>query len=238
MQPLTAPAAPAEDIQDVLDRFQSWTNTHKAAHKTRDMIEGVREVSYEEALLSSRRRWQAHSPSLAGALPNEASAAGRSLQSATIAPDEVTLSTAGEVAASHSAAETEAHPHSFGSILAETVSPDVSSGPLALVWPAAGKAERQVSMSLRVAASEQALIKARAAEAGLSVSAYLRQCALEVERLRTQVHHTLTLIEQRAEQQPVRSSCSVLPTPVDAGGFLRRLRHRFFGRPVQLTTRA
>ena len=237
MQPLTAPAAPAEDIEDVLDRFESWTNTHKAAHKTRDMIEGIREVSYEEALLSSRRRWQAHSPSLAGALPNESSA-GRSLQGDTIAPDEVTLSTAGEVAASHSAAETEAHPHSFGSILAETVSPDVSSGPLALVWPAAGKAERQVSMSLRVAASEQALIKARAAEAGLSVSAYLRQCALEVERLRTQVHHTLTLIEQRAEQQPGRSSSSASPTQVDAGGFLRRLRHRFFGRPVQLTTRA
>ena len=46
MQPLTAPATgPAENIDDVLDRFQSWANTHKAAHKTRDMIEGVREVS-------------------------------------------------------------------------------------------------------------------------------------------------------------------------------------------------
>ena len=32
-------------------------------------------------------------------------------------------------------------------------------------------------MSLRVAASEQALIKVRAAEAGLSASAYLRQSA-------------------------------------------------------------
>jgi predicted component of type VI protein secretion system len=39
-------------------------------------------------------------------------------------------------------------------------------------------------MSLRVAASKQALIKVRAAEAGLPASAYLRQCALQVEQLR------------------------------------------------------
>jgi len=70
---------------------------------------------------------------------------------------------------------------------------------LALIWPVAAKNERPVSMSLRVVASEQALIKARAAEAGLSVSAYLRQCALEVEKLRAQVHHTLALIEQGSE---------------------------------------
>ena len=236
MQQLTAPAVtPAENIDDVLDRFKSWANTHKVAHKTRDMIEGVREVSYEEALLSSRRRWQSHRSSSPPSVPTEQSAAGASFKSDAILPDKVTLSTAGEPSASSSAVAGEALPPSFGTVLTETVSPDVGSGPLALVWPAAVKAERQVSLSLRVAASEQALIKARAAEASLSVSAYLRQCALEVEKLRAQVHHTLALIEQRSEQKPVRAISSGSPVPAAAEGFLARLRRRIFGAPVQLT---
>ena len=118
------------------------------------------------------------------------------------------------------------------------MTPDVSSGPLALVWPAADKAERQVSMSLRVAASEQALIKARAAKAGLSVSAYLRHCALEVEKLRTQVHHTLALIEQRSEQNPVRSLASGSPPAPAPQGFFARMRRRIFPNAARLTIRA
>lgn len=84
------------------------------------MTDGIRELSYEDALQSSRYRWQAR-----------AEAPG------IVAPGKVDP----------------------------------------VVWPAAGKPERQVPMSLRVAASEQALIKVRAAEAGLSASSYLRQCA-------------------------------------------------------------
>ncbi len=69
MQPLTATAAkPPEDIDAVLGRFQAWSATRKATDKTTqktapkqsdDLPDGVRELSYEEALESSRYRWQA-----------------------------------------------------------------------------------------------------------------------------------------------------------------------------------
>jgi hypothetical protein len=94
-------------------------------------------------------------------------------------------------------------------------------------------------MSLRVAASKHALIKARAAEAGLSASAYLRQCALEVEKLRAQVHHTLALIEQRSSQNPGQSLRPAAPPfqPARPGIFFRLCR-RILGQPEPLTLRA
>jgi hypothetical protein len=119
--------------------------------------------------------------------------------------------------------------------------PNPDLGRLALIWPASPKNERQVSMSLRVAPSEQALIKARAAEAGLSVSAYLRQCALEVEKLRAQVHDTLALLERKSEQRselsPDRGLTAGPPTP-PPGGFFARAGQLLFGSPGCLTLRA
>jgi hypothetical protein len=69
MQPLTATAAkPPDDIDAVLGRFQAWSASRKttgktlqkAAPKKSDVLpDGVRELSHEEALESSRSRWQA-----------------------------------------------------------------------------------------------------------------------------------------------------------------------------------
>jgi hypothetical protein len=65
MQSLTASAAkPLDDIDAVLGRFQAWSaSTRKATDKTSQkrtvLPDGVRELSYEEALESSRSRWQA-----------------------------------------------------------------------------------------------------------------------------------------------------------------------------------
>jgi hypothetical protein len=231
MQP-TAPRA--EDLDGVLGRFHAWSSTRKDAHRRKDFVDGVRELSYEEALESTRRRWQLHNPSPSASPRKDAQpATDAAFEDQHIAPDKATLSTLAKPLASTSAAAQEATPGSFGSVLSGTLSPDISSGPLALVWPSAEKSERQVSMSLRVAASEQALIKARAAEAGLSVSAYLRQCALEVENLRAQVHHRLALMGQ--EQNPIRSLSSGSPA---TSGFLARLRQRVFGAPARLTLRA
>jgi hypothetical protein len=266
MQSLTAPAtASSEDIDDVLGRFHAWANSRKPANKAEEMIDGVRELSYEEALQSSRRRWQAQPQTLKtepppdppkqqfGADPDPipipieipksiaASIEDHNFDEESLAPDTVTLS-AGKL----SPAKKAVPPPTFGTVLSETVLPEnddpeplvprpLDSGPLALVWPAAGKPERQVSMSLRVAASEQALIKARAAEAGLSVSAYLRQCALEVEKLRAQVHHTLAMLEQN----PSRTlAAGPPPVQVSPAGFLTRLCQRIFGGSRQLTLRA
>jgi len=248
MQPFTAPVAgPAEDLDAVLGRFQDWS----ASRRKKEPADGVRELSYEEALQSSRYRWQSRAE-LAAVQPAKAIAPDRdavrdeaeAAEPATpeppaledaLAPDTVILSGSTHSHLDASASDTPALSSVFGTVLAEAVSPDTNSGPLALVWPAAGRPERQVSMSLRVAASEQALIKARAAEAGLSVSAYLRQCALEVEKLRAQVHHTLAMIESRSEQKAGHIAPAI-QMPRD--GFLARLRQRLFGNPRALTIRA
>ncbi len=273
MQSLTATAAkpspltPPEDIDAVLGRFQAWSAIRKATGKTtqkrKDLPDGVRELSYEEALESGRYRWQARTqpsvicdsteevPTSADEKSVRAVTPGRSdpasaFNAEAIQPDKLSLSNAGPPVHTTALPETSVAP-AFGTVLAEALptepDPNPDLGPLALVWPAPPKNERQVSMSLRVAPSEQALIKARAAEAGLSVSAYLRQCALEVEKLRAQVHHTLALIEQKSEQMsepsPARSLTAGPPTaPASLGGFLARVGQLLFGSPGRLTLRA
>ena len=266
MQPLTAPAAPtSEDIDAVLGRFQAWSVSHRAKENTRprakDLPEGVRELSYEEALESSRSRWQSRSqPSVSDELTEEVQTspeeesipaistainqdqredkhAPSAFDSDAILPDRLNLSMVANPP-TKAMNPVERPAAAFGAILAETLPAEPDPGVLALVWPASPKNERQVSISLRVAASEQALIKARAAEAGLSVSAYLRQCALEVEKLRAQVHHTLALLEQqRSEQSAIRSLSGPPPETAASGGFLAWLGRRIFGTPTRLTLR-
>ena len=291
MQPLTATALnPAEDIEAVIGRFQAWSDSRKPNIRTDDLIDGVRELSYEEALRSSRSRWQARTESpheepeekrsadseaKQPPSPERETLCGETLHShaafsdKALAPDTVTLSStaeSGSAAESRTGIKSPDSPQIFGSVLAEAVSPspdsrvdpdpDINpninpgpnssglspaSGPLALVWPGASRPERQVSMSLRVAASEQALIKARAAEAGLSASAYLRQCALEVEKLRAQVHHTLASLERSSAKNAAFSLPAGMPpiqnppTGFLSAGFLARLRRRIFGRSAPLS---
>lgn len=50
---------------------------------------------------------------------------------------------------------------------------------------------KTASITVRFSAPECARVRSRADEAGLTVSAYLRSCTLEVETLRTQVKDTL-----------------------------------------------
>lgn len=80
-----------------------------------------------------------------------------------------------------------------------------------------------MALYLRASAPEQALIRIRAAEAGISVSAYLRQCALDVEILRAQVQQFMTV--------SARSGMAELPEPPQPArneGWLARLQHRFW----------
>lgn len=275
MQSLTATAAkPPDELDAVLGRFEAWSasrkKTEKTPPKTTGFPDGVRELSYEEALETSRNRWQTRlQPSVTNARTEEIQAAAEekpapaltpagqhdkpapeALPATTfnydaIQPDKLSLSTAASQPAHQMNPSGKPVTPAFGTVLAQALpaepDPNPDLGPLALVWPAPPKNERQVSMSLRVAASEQALIKARAAEAGLSVSAYLRQCALEVEKLRAQVHHTLALLEQksqqRSEQSPPRSlTAGSAQSPV--GGFFARVGQLLFGNPARLTLRA
>jgi hypothetical protein len=96
---------------------------------------------------------------------------------------------------------------------------------------------RQSAISIRLAPSERALIQTRAAEAGITASAYIRQCALEVEQLRAQVQAAVALMGSRngsaAGSSPVSAPAPYAPTPatqsiVSAPGFFARIRRRLF----------
>jgi predicted DNA binding CopG/RHH family protein len=73
------------------------------------------------------------------------------------------------------------------------------------------------SITIRVSKAECAQLRARAAEAGLTISAYLRSCTLEAESLRAQVKDALAQLrweepkeltprEIRADAEPARGS--------------------------------
>jgi hypothetical protein len=268
-----------EDIETVLGRFQAWAGSRESK-AARD---GVREISYEEALESSRYRWRKYGESAAagytdgrlraetGVVPiaspapppvpevvpetdpeaefrAESTGSGEAeaaVLSATTLPD--AENSPRQTARIRKAPRRKQH---FHAILAQSVGGVIpGAGPkadmgvgmgispgdsLARSW--AGE-ERQVSMSLRVAASEQALIKVRAAEAGVSASAYLRQCALEVEILRAQVQQFLAVSSRRrtAELRDEPRTAA----PGEREGWLSRLKRRIWGKPsTQLSLKA
>lgn len=57
---------------------------------------------------------------------------------------------------------------------------------------------KRASITIRLSETECAQLRLRAAEAGLTVSAYLRSCTLEVESLRTQVKEALAQLRESA----------------------------------------
>jgi predicted DNA binding CopG/RHH family protein len=73
------------------------------------------------------------------------------------------------------------------------------------------ESRKRASITVRVSQSELAQLRQRAAEAGLTVSAYLRSCTFEAEALRAQVKEALAQLREikRAEAvapvQPSRS---------------------------------
>jgi hypothetical protein len=65
---------------------------------------------------------------------------------------------------------------------------------------------RTASITIRLSEPECAQLRMRAAEAGLSVSAYLRSCTLEVESLRAQVKEALAQLRQSSSKPPESSA--------------------------------
>ncbi len=80
-------------------------------------------------------------------------------------------------------------------IAAKPVTPsnfDLSAGPLGVAAHTAAEPERRTaSVTVRLSAMECARLRQRAAEAGLTASAYLRSCVLEADTLRAQVKQAL-----------------------------------------------
>jgi hypothetical protein len=88
--------------------------------------------------------------------------------------------------------------------------------------PAALESAKVSCLTLRVSDTEQARIQACAAQANLSVSAYLRQCALGVDELRSQVE--IALAKLREPPVPAHAQPGVAAIP----GILKRFVQQCF----------
>jgi predicted DNA binding CopG/RHH family protein len=87
--------------------------------------------------------------------------------------------------------------------------------------------KKSASLTIRMSLAECDQLKQRAAEAGLTVSAYLRSCTLEAESLRAQVKDALAAIRAATPQPPQPSPAE----SVTSGEPTRRWWQ--FSRPAQ-----
>jgi predicted DNA binding CopG/RHH family protein len=67
--------------------------------------------------------------------------------------------------------------------------------------PAADQEKRRSSVTIRLTQAECVQLKQRAAEAGLTLSAYIRSCTFEAEALRAQVKQTLAELRATAQEK-------------------------------------
>jgi hypothetical protein len=235
---------PVEDIETVLGRFQAWTGARNAV----EAGPGIREIPYEEALASERYRWKgsgrkpetvkpqakagpadvakAREPERGNAAKIAKTVRTRGHGKGTV-PDAKKASAATENTAKVkrcAAAKQEASGRKpvFREVLAEAVKP----AELVLAQPA--DLARQKAISIRLAPEERALIQTRAAETGITVSAYIRQCVLEVEQLRAQVRRAMATMERDGGAM----------TPTAPGFFARIVRGIFPRRGSTLALRA
>lgn len=203
-----------EDINAVLGRFQAWTGSRNAVEQKA----GVRELSYEEALESGRYRWKGADRARSG----KAADAQRESETALRKDGDLKHRAAKKAGAKENvgkraAVAKSAAKRAFCEVLVETVRRSEIVAPVKQTEVA-----RQAAISVRFAPEERALIKARAAEAGISASAYVRQCALEVEQLRAQVRDAIAAMELGVGA-PIQGS-------IAAPGFFARIARRFFPR--------
>jgi hypothetical protein len=78
---------------------------------------------------------------------------------------------------------------------------------------------RTASVTIRLSHLETARLRRRAAEAGLTVSAYVRSCVLETDALRAQVKEALAEMKTAVESTPA-------PTRERWTGWMGRIRRR------------
>jgi hypothetical protein len=239
---------PTEDLDAVIGRFQAWTMTQTQTKPTAK--DAVSEISYEQALRATARYRRPEA--LDESLPQT--------PSWTPATDSA-LPELGEQPKTHTAAS--ARKRQQGKVARKAVSEKraVVATDTSLTNPPGKKIKqsresfaqvlrqeaglarveantlRSSALTVRLAPEESALIKARADEAQLSTSAYLRQCALEVESLRAQVRETLAkmrtpVVSAIPAQAPALPAVTTPSRPGLFGGIRRWLIRRLGGQQV------
>ncbi len=163
---------------------------------SRDLGEDVATLSYEHALRAHAR----YRP-----LNRDSSRVDRS----AMLPGELGNDTSAEAAIKNDAA-------------VANVAADVAPG-----WTFGTSPDRELrsaSVTIRLNKAECARLHRRAAEAGLTVSAYLRSCALEAEALRAQVKQALT--ELKAGNKGTREQGNERPKRRNFLGWIRWFTRR------------
>jgi predicted DNA binding CopG/RHH family protein len=84
---------------------------------------------------------------------------------------------------------------------------------------------KEASVTIRMSKAECAQLRLRAAEAGLSVSAYLRSCTFEAESLRAMVKETLRELRTAASQTSLVNTAPPRPSAINRLARLFTPRH-------------
>jgi len=226
---------PLEDINAIVSRFQAWAGAQTPAQAKH----GVRELTYEEAIRLSRPRTPLEKsaatdkPVTPGSSINakphpalEVSAAEQDKARKRLSSRPTRKNTGKDPAcpASKTQNVTLQAPASFRQILAEEVMPRSIVSRQTLTTE-----RRTMALSLRLSSGEHSQMKARAAEANLSVSGYLRACVFEVEELRAQLRRALVT----QEQIRVQASVPMLTLP----SFVQFVRQLFRRKTTTLAVR-
>ena len=84
--------------------------------------------------------------------------------------------------------------------------------------PAQESSQRRTILSLRLSEEESEQLKLRAAESGISVSAYMRSCVLDAEHLRTQVKQALNEMRLSIRRSEPASTMQLTTQSSTTGG--------------------
>lgn len=200
---------PVEDIDVILGKFSAWTTSQPLEKRSR---ESVAEISYEQALRAVGYRAPAAASPLVGEKLSESTvethtepsepkrpSATKGKKAHTRLKKKKSTANKAEPANAPKAARRAGYAEQLSvqalqqqdrPLVVKPSFPELMKQQVGIAEDSAlmGKS---VSLTVRLAPGESALVKARAAEAQVSVSAYMRQCALDVDKLRGQVEAAL-----------------------------------------------
>lgn len=185
MQPLaeSEPSSPASNFAGFLAALTAPAQKTAPAWNEDDLEDDIATINYEQALRAKACGCPADTE---GGLLTQAAGSAPVSDAETI-PVEAALATPSAPLQAASNAD---------------VAPDLSHG----LSVARGGNRKCASVTIRLSKVESAQLHQRAAEAGLTVSAYLRSCTFEAESLRAQVKEVLAQLRLASSKSPQPAS--------------------------------
>lgn len=184
---------PVEEIDAVMVKYSAWASSRTTEAPPPS---GIREVTYSSALHASNSRRKVRTDLVLPTQEPTPIPKPARRQARTPKP------TSGRRKSSKADSEVVPQKHS-------------ALAPAKAAHSLQRPSNRVVSLSVRLAAEECALVKSRAADARLSVSAYLRQCVLDVDAMRIFVEKISAELQQTASATHPAFDPALLPSLPD-----------------------